>query len=80
MGYDVTITCDLVDCSSRVPVPQQGMIPAGWVAVKEVKRNLNVRAGTGTGQLAEQTSIFCGPRCAIKHFKSYLTGGELGGT
>lgn len=72
MAYEVFVTCDLVDCNSRVAVPQQGMMPAGWIAVKEVRVNLRA----GPNQLAEQTSMFCGPRCAVKYFKASLAGGE----
>lgn len=72
MSYEVFIKCDLVDCGARVPVPNEGMIPIGWVAVKAVK--VNLMAGPRSNLPVEQTYVFCGPRCVIKHFKAQLAG------
>lgn len=78
MGYQVFVLCDLADCGARVEVQQQGMMPVGWIAVKAVKVNLNLRAMPvpAQNQLMEDIKIFCGPRCVVKYFKSQLAGGD----
>lgn len=77
MSYQIFVMCDLVDCGARVEVPQQGMLPVGWVATKTIKVDLRARPGAGVNQpTVEQTLVFCGPRCTVKHFKAQLAGGD----